>query len=98
MAYKTDPKHREFVAHFMVQGCGALVQWNAVDIVNEGFLYQVRLFWRAEARWWIQFRWFSPKGGHTVLTYSEGKKYREVVGWKLCGPLIRFTRDEQTPT
>lgn len=98
MANRADAKHHEFVAHLMVQGCGFLLQWNAIDIMRDGFLYAVRIFWRFDARWWIQFRWDHREQARATLEYSEGKKYRQVVHWKLCGPLVSFMRDGETPT
>lgn len=86
------PSHgRELRLIMMVCNCGLVLEWNCRDLFSDGQVYGALWFWRnPEPRNWVVFK---LKGApeYASLSYEQGRKYSRVVGWRISGPMVRFT-------
>lgn len=90
--------HREFSMYFMINWCGISFQWDCFDPVRCVMgLYRLAFYWHSvDPRiWWTVYAMdFNTDYQSATIEYSHGRKGKQVSGWKLSGPLVKFVRSQ----
>lgn len=88
-------EHVGFFAHFMVCWYGVSLQLDAFDPIRAQMgVTAVRLHWgKPDQFGWFEFRLLDGNYGSGTFSCAWGWKWKQVGGWSIVGPLVRFVRD-----
>jgi hypothetical protein len=89
---------REFTAHVLINHWGFSIHWNAYDIMHDSpGLYRLAFYdgRLSEPRIWWSFLW-NEQDNHASLTYEQGRKHKQVAGWTIRVPLVKFAKTQLT--
>jgi hypothetical protein len=96
---ETKPRRpREFTAYVLINHWGFSIHWNAFDLMHSRTgLYKLAFYdgRLSEARIWWEFLW-DEQQTNASLDYSHGRNHKQVAGWTLRGPLVKFTKAQLT--
>lgn len=89
---------REFTAYVLINSWGFSIHWNAYDAIrSQTGLYKLAFYdgRLSDARIWWSFHW-GEWNTDARLEYSHGRKHKQVAGWTIRGPLVKFAKTQLT--
>ena len=92
---KKPRQHIEFFIHVLCNWYGFSFQWDCYAPVESVMgVYAIKFYWgNCQPSTWWSFAWqdYDDTGS---LKYSRGHHGRQVAGWTLRGPLVKFVQSQ----